>query len=210
MDTTTRHVALLRRNAAIFQLVFATFWFVRLTLAWGSPEAWLVMIAGTTAATIGTRRAWRAATGLRARDEFRTPAGRAFMRPVTVISTVQLISSIVLPWIASATGHSEWVAPSIAITIGLFLMAFAGPLQVPEVRRAGVVATLVPAILPFVLSGDALVAAVAATLGAALTASVWWCAVADPVDPPNDVGTASEPGQLHTAFTCEQRGGNGL
>ena len=210
MATTTRHVALLRRNAAVFQLVFATFWFVRLVLAWGSPEAWAVAIGGTTAATIGTRRAWRSAAGLRAREEFRTPAGRAFLRPVTVISTVQLVGSIVLPWVASTTGHTEWVVPSIAITIGLFLMAFATPLQVPAVRWAGAVATLAPAALPYVVSGDELVAAVAATLGAALTASVWWCAVADPVDPPNDVGTASEPGQLHTAFTCEQRGGNGL
>lgn len=199
---------LLRRNAALFQLVFAAFWFVRLFAAAPSPETACVVVIAAAVGVTGARRAWRNAAGLRARDLLRTADGRAFMRPVTVMTVVQLVASIALPWAAAATGHERWAIPLVAITIGLFLIAFATPLGIPAVRWIGVVATLVPATVPLLAHGDALVVAVAATLGAALTASLWWCAVADPVAPPSVVGTAPEPGQLHTAFTCEQRGGN--
>ena len=66
-----------------------------------------------------------------------TESTGASFSPVTftVISTVQLVASVVLPGLAAAAGATEWVVPSIAITIGLFLVTFAGPLRVPAVRR---------------------------------------------------------------------------
>ena len=194
VDQTVDHITfvrLLRRNAAVFQAVFAVLWLVRLAFAGsaintGAGVIGVTLLAGGTFTVVtGTRLAWRRANdvGVRARDAFRTPAGRAFMRPVTVITLVQLAGSIVLPWIAAAAGATEWVVPLVAITIGLFLVAFATPLQVPRVRWAGVVATIVPALVPLVAHGAAAVVAVSATLGAALIASVWWCAVAPTSDP---------------------------
>jgi hypothetical protein len=199
------HVALLRRNAALIQSAFAMFWFVRLAVAAPSPETIAALVAGSALVVRGAVRTWGGARGLRARDEFRTPAGRAFLRPVTRISVAQLVASVVLPWIAAGAGATEWVLPSIAITIGLFLVAFATSLQVPAVRWVGVVATVVPALLPLVIHGAGLAVAVCATLGAALTCSVWLGAWATPSGP-RRIGVA--PDQLHTAFTFGQRVGN--
>lgn len=176
-------VTLLRRNAAIFQVVFATFWFLRLALVATSAIGWAVFVTGTATALTGATAARHNAIGLRARDAFRTARGRVFLRPVTIISTTQLIASIVLPWLAAAAGATEWVAPLVAITIGLFLVAFATPLRVPPIRVIGVIATVVPAVLPLLMNSDALVLAVAATLGTALTCSVWLCARAAAADP---------------------------
>ena len=199
------HVALLRRNAAVIQAAFAMFWFVRLAAAVPSAATGAVLIVGTALAVWGAVSAWHGASGVRARDEFRTPAGRAFLRPVTRISVAQLVASVVLPWIASTAGATDWVLPSIALTIGLFLFAFAQPLQVPAVRWMGVVATVIPVLLPLVIHGDGLAVAVCATLGAALTCSVWLAAWAAPAG----LGRIdAAPGQLHTAFTFGQRVGN--
>jgi hypothetical protein len=185
-------VQLLRRNAVVIQVVFALLWSLRFVSAAGAPVVAVgVLIAVAIAGALAIRIATRAAGGMRARDAFRTPEGRRFMRPVTWLTVAQIAGSIVVPGIAGAMGHDEWVMPLVATTIGLFLIGFGRPLQLRTVSRIGAAATLATLALPLVAMGPALIALTATSMIAALLASAWCCAVA---------------ARLHTAFTLGQRG----
>ena len=166
-------VQLLRRNATVVQTLFAVFWSVRFTLAGGAPEvvAFVVVAGG-----LGARAAFHATRGPRAREVFRTPAGKRFLRPVTTLTLAQIAGSIVLPGIAGALGAAEWVMPLVAATIGLFLVGFARPLHVPAVRHIGVGATVVPLALPSMVGGDALRAWTSLSMAVALLGATWACA----------------------------------
>lgn len=179
--TVARHtlVQLLRRNATVFQTVFAVLWSVRFTVAVGAPE---VILAAAVVGGLAIRAAFRATRGPRARDVFRTPEGKRFLRPVTVLTVAQIAGSIVLPGIAGAIGADDWVMPLVAATIGLFLVGFARSLEVPAVARIGVVATVVPLALPFVANGDALLAWTAVSMMVALLAASWACTAAARAD----------------------------
>lgn len=172
-------VQLLRRNATVFQTVFAALWAVRFTLAVGAPE---VIAAVAVVGGLGVRAAFRATRGPRAREVFRTDEGKRFLRPVTWLTVAQIVGSIVLPGIAGALGAEDWVMPLVAVTIGLFLIGFARSLEVPVVARLGVAATVVPLVLPFVAGGDALLAWTAVSMMVALLAATWACARAARAD----------------------------
>ena len=168
-------VQLLRRNATVFQAAFATLWAARFTLAVGAPE---VVVAVAVAAFVAVRVAVRATHGLRARETFRTPAGRRFLRPVTWLTVAQLAASVVLPIVAGLVGAERWAVPLVAVTIGIFLVGFARPPQVPPVAWVGAAATAVPLGLPLVSTGTALLAWTAVSMMLALLTSTWLCAVA--------------------------------
>lgn len=168
-------VQLLRRNATVFQAAFATLWAARFTLAVGAPE---VVVAVAVAAFVAVRVAVRATHGLRARETFRTPAGRRFLRPVTWLTVAQLAASVVLPIVAGLVGAERWAVPLVAVTIGIFLVGFARPLQVPPVAWVGAAATAVPLGLPLVSTGTALLAWTAVSMMLALLTSTWLCAIA--------------------------------
>lgn len=172
-------VQLLRRNATIFQTVFAVLWAVRFTLAVGAPEviAVVALVGG-----LAVRSALRTTRGLRARDAFRTPEGRRFLRPVTWLTVAQLVGSVVLPGIAGAFGAEEWVMPLVAATIGLFLVGFARSLRIAAVAGIGAVATALALSLPLLLAGDALLAWTAVTMMIALLAASWACTLAAHTD----------------------------
>ena len=125
---------------------------------------------------LSARRAFRATPGLRARDEFRTARGRAFLRPVTLATLWQIAASIVLPVAATSVGLDEWAVPLVALTIGLFLVEFGRHLQLDRVRILGAVASLASIALPFATSGDPLVGWTSALMAGVLTASMIVCA----------------------------------
>ena len=168
-------VQLLRRNATVFQAVFAALWAARFTLAVGAPE---VIVVVAVAALAAVRLTFRATRGLRARETFRTSAGRRFLRPVTQLTVAQLAGSVVLPIVAGLLGAERWAVPLVAVTIGAFLVGFAGPLQVPAVAWVGAAATAVPLGLPLVCTGTALLAWTAVSMMLALVTCTWLCAVA--------------------------------
>ena len=172
---TDRHtlVALLRRNAAVFQTVFALLWSLRFMAAAGVPEPPpVVAVAGVFV----VRAAFRATRGLSARKSFRTAQGKQFVHPVTVLTMVQLAASVVLPAIAGAMGADEWAIPIVAATIGLFLFGFARSLELRMVRYIGAEATIVSLALPLLSRGGALVALTSANMTAALLVSAVCCA----------------------------------
>ena len=167
-------VQLLRRNATVFQTVFAVLWAVRFSLAVGAPEVIAVVAAG---GGLAVRSTFRATRGLSARDAFRTAEGRRFLHPVTQLTVAQLVGSFALPGIAGALGADQWVMPLVAATIGLFLVGFARPLRVAAVARIGAVATALVLALPLVCRGDALLAGTAVAMMIALVAASWACAL---------------------------------
>ncbi|MDO8363201.1 MAG: hypothetical protein Q7V88_09920 [Actinomycetota bacterium] len=172
-------VPLLRRNAVVFQVVFAFVWALRFAFVTGSPELPVVVAAG---GAVAGRVAFRATRGMRARDEFRTPAGKRFLRPVTWLTVAQLVAGFALPALAGTVGADDWALPLLASTIGMFLVGFGRTLELRAVSGIGIAATVLPLCLPPLASGDALAALTAGSLVAALSASVWCCALAAAAD----------------------------
>jgi hypothetical protein len=125
---------------------------------------------------VAARRSFRNTRGLRARDEFRSAHGRAFLRSVTRLSLWQVAGSVVLPVLATATDRPELVAPSVALTIALFLVVFGRQLQLRVVSVVGAAATVGCITLPLVAGGDILLACVAALMTTTLSASLLLCA----------------------------------
>ena len=77
---------------------------------------------------------------------------------------------------AGMLGLDDWGLPLVALTIGLFLVAFGRQLQLGAVRAIGALASVAVVVLPFVATGDALVEWVSAVMVASLTTSMVVCA----------------------------------
>ena len=88
----------------------------------------------------------------------RSPEGKRIERAVTIATVIEFAAAIVLPVIVSAAGHSDWVLPSIAITIGPLLLWLDHRVHVPRYRPVGWALTVGPVILVATLSGTPLVA----------------------------------------------------
>ena len=165
-------VQLLRRNAVVFQVVFAFLWSLRFMAVADVPE--LPLVVAVSGALV-VRAAFRATRGLSARRSFRTAEGKQFLRSVTVMTLVQIAASVVLPAIAGAVGADEWAIPIVAVTIGLFLIGFARFVDVRMVGAVGVTATIVALALPLLATGDALVALTSANMIVALMVCAMGC-----------------------------------
>ena len=66
--------------------------------------------------------------------------------------------SFALPAVVIAAGHSDWVLPSIAITIGPLLLWLDRRVHIPRYRPVGWALIVGPVILVAVMSGTPLVA----------------------------------------------------
>jgi hypothetical protein len=75
---------------------------------------------------------------------------------VTVATVIQLAASFVLPVIIIATGHPDWVLPSIVITIGPLLLWLDHVVDIPRLRPVGWALIAGPVILAATMSGPAL------------------------------------------------------
>jgi hypothetical protein len=88
----------------------------------------------------------------------KTPEGKRIERDVTIATVLEFAAAIVLPIIVSSAGHSDWVLPSIAITIGPLLLWLYHRVHVPRYRPVGWALTVGPVILVATMSGTALIA----------------------------------------------------
>ena len=111
----------------------------------------------------------RAAAGTAPRP--RSPEGKRIERAVTIATVIELAAAIVLPVIVSGAGHSDWVLPSVAITIGPLLLWLDYRVHIPRYRPVGWALTVGPLILVVVLSGTALVATTGLGAGVLLLAT---------------------------------------
>jgi hypothetical protein len=155
-----------RRIGGLIQAAFAAFWLLRGSLAIGGRVG-DVLIAGFGVAAIGVfSYAIRATTGTAPRP--RSPEAKRIERDVTLATVIEFAAAFILPVIVIAAGHSDWVLPSIAITIGPLLLRLDRRVHIPRYRPVGWALTVGPLILVATLSGTALVATTGIAAGALL------------------------------------------
>ena len=149
------------RVGGFIQLAFAALWLVRGSLnLHGAVKDALVGIFGVIVLAVlvyGIRVT--AGTGAR-------PSGaeaKRIERSVTVATVIEFVAAFVLPVIVIAAGHSDWVLPSIAITIGPLLLWLDHLVHIPRYRPVGWALTIGPVVLVATMSG----ASLAATTGIA-------------------------------------------
>jgi hypothetical protein len=147
----------------LIQAAFAAFWLVRGSVVVGGGAA-DVLIAVFGVIVMGVFfYAITAARGTAPRP--RSPEGKRIEVAVTIATVVEFGAAIVLPVIVSAAGHSDWVLPSIAVTIGPLLLWLDHRVHIPRYRPVGWALTAGPVILVAVMSGTALVATTGITAG---------------------------------------------
>ena len=83
---------------------------------------------------------------------------------MTLATIIELAAAFVLPVIVIVAGRSDWVLPSIVITIGPLLLYLDHLVHIPRYRVVGWALTAGPVILVATMSGSAL--AVTTGLGA--------------------------------------------
>jgi hypothetical protein len=143
-----------RRIGGFIQAAFAAFWLARASLAIGGP-AGDVLIAVSGVAVIGVvAYAIRVTAGTALRPA--GPQARRIERSVTLATVIELVAAFVLPVIVIAMGHSDWVLPSIVITIGPLLLYLDHLVDIPRYRAVGWALTAGPVILVAAMSGSAL------------------------------------------------------
>ena len=140
----------------LIQAAFAAFWLVRGSVVLGGAAA-DVLVAVFGVIVIGVFfYAITAARGTAPRP--RSEEGKQIELAVTIATLIEFAAAIVLPVIVSAAGHSDWVLPSIAITIGPLLLWLDHRVHLPRYRPVGWALTVGPVILVATLSGTALIA----------------------------------------------------
>jgi mannose-6-phosphate isomerase-like protein (cupin superfamily) len=143
-----------RRIGGFIQAAFAAFWLVRASLAIGG-RAGDVLLAVSGVAVIGVfTYAIRVTAGTAPRPA--GPQARRIERAVTLATIIELAAAFVLPVIVIALGHSDWVLPSIVITIGPLLLWLDHLVHIPRYRPVGWALTAGPVILVATMSGSAL------------------------------------------------------
>jgi hypothetical protein len=155
-----------RRVGGLIQTAFAAFWLVRGSLAIGGGVA-DVLIAVFGVSVIGVfSYAIRATPGTAPRP--RSPEGKRIERDVTIATVIEFAAAFALPVIVIAAGHSDWVLPSIAITIGPLLLYLDRRVHIPRYRPIGWALTIGPVILVATMSGTPLIATTGIAAGALL------------------------------------------
>jgi hypothetical protein len=129
-----------------------------------------LLIAVSSVAVIGVfSYAIRATAGTAPRPK--TPEAKRIERDVTIATIIEFAAAIILPIVVSSAGHSDWVLPSIAITIGPLLLWLDRRVHVPRYRPIGWALTVGPVILVATMSGTPLVATTGLAAGVLLLAT---------------------------------------
>jgi len=158
-----------RRVGGFIQVAFAAFWLLRGALNVGGvigtllAAAALVLVLGVLVYGI------RVTAG-----QGRRPVGveaKRVERSVNLATIIELVASVVFPFVVIAAGHSDWVLPSIAITIGPLLLWLDHLVDIPRFRPVGWVLTVGPLVLVAATSGPTLAATTGLAAGALLLAT---------------------------------------
>jgi hypothetical protein len=151
------------------QTAFAAFWLLRGTAVIAGTAAQIMLVAFGLLVIATFAYAARAAAGSAPR-----PAGRGDKRielQITVATVIEFAAAIALPLLVSATGHSDWTLPSIAITVGPLLLWLDYRVGIARYRPAGWLLTIAPVILVATISGTALIATTGIAAGLLLLAT---------------------------------------
>ncbi len=145
-----------RRVGGLIQAAFAGFWLVRGSAVIGGGVS-DVLIAASGVTVIGVfSYAIRTTAGTAPRPG--SPEGKRIERDVTIATVIELVAAFALPVLVSAAGHTDWVLPSIAITIGPLLLYLDHRVHIPRYRPVGWALTVGPVILVASMSGTPLIA----------------------------------------------------
>lgn len=158
-----------RRIGGFIQAAFAAFWLVRASLAIGG-RAEDVLLAASGVAVIGVfSYAIRVTAGTAPRPS--GPQARRIERSVTVATVIELVAAFILPLIVIAAGRSDWVLPSIVITIGPLLLWLDHLVHIPRYRVIGWALTVGPVVLVATMSGSSLAVTTGIAAGVILLAT---------------------------------------
>ena len=158
-----------RRIGGFIQAAFAAFWLVRASLAIGG-RAEDALLAASGVAVIGVfAYAIKVTAGTAPRPA--GPEARRIERSVTIATIIELVAAFVLPVIVIAAGHSDWVLPSIVITIGPLLLWLDHLVHIPRYRVIGWALTVGPVILVATMSGSSLAVTTGIAAGVMLLAT---------------------------------------
>ena len=167
----------MRRIGGFIQAAFAALWLARASLAVGAGTG-DILIAASGVAVIGVfAYAITVTAGTAPRPACRQ--ARRIERSVTIATVIELVAAFVLPVIVIAAGHSDWVLPSVVITIGPLLLWLDHLVRIPRYRLVGWALTAGPVILVATMSGSALavttgIAAGVILLGTAAAGFTTW------------------------------------
>ena len=145
-----------RRVGGLIQTAFAGFWLVRGSVVLGGAVSVVLVAVFAVAVIAAFVYAARVTAGMAPGP--RSPEGKQIERAVTVATVTEFVAAFILPVIVTAAGHSDWVLPSIAITIGPLLLYLDHLVQIPRYRPVGSALTVGPVILVAVMSGTPLIA----------------------------------------------------
>ncbi len=155
-----------RRIGGLIQAAFAAFWLVRASLSIGG-RAEDILIAASGVAVIGVfTYAIKVTAGTAPRPA--GPEARRIERLVTLATIIELVAAFLLPVIVIAAGHSDWVLPSIVITIGPLLLYLDHLVRIPRYRIVGWALTAGPVVLVATMSGNSLAVTTGIAAGVAL------------------------------------------
>jgi hypothetical protein len=190
-----------RRIGGLIQAAFAAFWLARASLAIGGRTG-DILLAASGVAVIGVfSYAIKVTAGMAPRPA--GPEARRIERSVTIATVIELVAAFILPVIVIAAGHSDWVLPSIVITIGPLLLWLDHLVHIPRYRVVGWVLTAGPLILIATMSGSALAVTTGLAAGVVLlgTAAAGFHDLAGlrpptPDRPSTKAGSARKPDDL--------------
>jgi hypothetical protein len=143
-----------RRIGGFIQAAFAAFWLARASLAIGGRTGGILLAVSGVAVLGVFAYAIRVTAGAAPRPS--GPQARRIERSVTVATVIELAAAFILPVIVIAAGHSDWVLPSIVITIGPLLLWLDHLVHIPRYRVVGWALTAGPVILVATMSGSSL------------------------------------------------------
>ena len=155
-----------RRVGGLIQVAFAALWLVRGSLVIGGVVSGVLIVAFGVAVIGVLSYAIKVTAGTAPRP--RTREGKRIERDITVATVIELAAAFALPVLVTAAGHSDWVLPSIAITIGPLLLYLDHLVHIPRYRPVGWLLTIGPLILVATMSGTPLVATTGITAGVVL------------------------------------------
>jgi hypothetical protein len=183
-----------RRIGGFIQAAFAAFWLVRASVAIGGVAGDVLLAVSAVAVVAVFYYALRVTAGTAPRPA--GPQARRIERSVTLATIIELAAAFVLPVIVISLGHSDWVLPSIVITIGPLLLYLDHLVHIPRYRLVGWALTAGPVILVATMSGPALaittgIAAGVLLLGTA-TAGFHDLAGLRPAGPPGPAGPGAK------------------
>lgn len=174
-----------RYVGGFIQVAFAAFWLVRGSLNIDGPIGVVLGLVFVVMVIAVVIYGIRVTAGAAPRPA--SPEGKRIERAVTIATVIQLAASFAAPAIVVAAGHSDWLLPSIAITIGPLLLWLDGRVDVPRLQAAGWVLMVGPLLLIAVMSGTALAATTGIAAGSILlgtaTAGFRDLSAADPTPP---------------------------